>query len=528
MSVIDVVVSPGVVPPPSKETALDDSLSSTETPVEAVSLEEDSTQTYVSRPRAYAIICILCLVTFIASVSNGLLTSSIPTITRDLSIPSSGSYLPLSVYGLTSGASLLVSGSIADAIGSRVVFLVGALLQSAFMLGCGLARTSIQLVIFRALQGISIALCLPTTTDILSNAISPGRLRNIGFACTGLGQSLGYSAGLVLGGIFADTIGWRVGWYIASGASFLLFLLAIYRLPRGNFGRPRALSNLGTKIDWVGVIIISAALALLAYVLGELSGSTSAIRAPKNIVLLATSLVLFPVFVFWMHIAAKQKRVVLIPNHLWKQLSFASICVMVMLSYGVLQTMELFCTLFFQNLQQVNPLQSSLQLLPGLVVGSIIGLSTGAFVHRLSPKYIIFVSSLLSSGASAIMANARPEWPYWWASFPAQLLQPASADVLFCVGVITVSEVFPRDMQSLAGAVFNTAAQLGTSLGLALTSLLSESVMHTAEWHGDQMSAALEKGYSAAFWLAFGLLLFVCALAVIGLRRFGRVGLKQE
>ena len=135
---------------------------------------------------------------------------------------------------------------------------------------------------------------------------------------------------------------------------------------------------------------------------------------------------MFPTFAFWMHVAAKQQRVVLIPNYLWKQLSFASICAMVTLSYGVLQTMELFCTLLFQNLQRVSPLQSSLQLLPGLVVGSIIGLSTGAFVHPLSPKYLVFVSSLLSSGASLIMALAKPEWPYWWASFPAQLLQPVS------------------------------------------------------------------------------------------------------
>ncbi|KAI1367757.1 major facilitator superfamily domain-containing protein [Xylaria arbuscula] len=520
MSIIDLDISIQVIPPPEREI-LDDRLLHNETVVGATPLEEGIEQTYVSRSRAYGIICILCLVTFIASASTGLLTSSVPTITKDLSIPSSGSYLPLSVYGLTSGASLLLSGSVADAVGSRVIFLIGALLQSAFILGCGLARTSIQLVIFRALQGISAALCLPTATDILSNAISPGRRRNVGFACTGLGQSLGYSAGLVLGGLFVDTLGWRAGWYIASGASFSLFLLAIYLLPRGNFQRPRAFSNLCTKIDWVGVIIISVALALLAYVLVELSASSSSIRAPKNIILLATSLILFPTFAFWMHIASKQQRVVLIPNYFWKQLPFASICAMVLLSYGVLQTMELFCTLFFQNLQRASPLESSLQLLPGLIVGSIIGLSTGAFVHRLSPKYIIFVSSLLSSGASLIMAMARPEWPYWWASFPAQLLQPASADVLFCIGVITVSEVFPRDMQSLAGAVFNTAAQLGTSLGLAFTSLLSDSVMRAAELHGDQMPAALGKGYAAAFWLAFGWL-FIGIPMVYGLERYDR------
>ena len=81
---------------------------------ETVSFKEGNNQTYVSRWRAYVVIGILSLVTFIASVSTGPLTSSIPTIMKDLSIPSSGSYLPLSVYGLTRGASLLVSGSVAD------------------------------------------------------------------------------------------------------------------------------------------------------------------------------------------------------------------------------------------------------------------------------------------------------------------------------------------------------------------------------------------------------------------------------
>lgn len=118
------------------------------------------------------------------------------------------------------------------------------------MLGCGLARTSIQLVVFRALQGISVALCLPTATDILSSSISPGRLCNIGFACTGLGQSLGYSAGLVLGGLFVDTLGWRAGWYnIASEVSFSLFLLAVYKLLSRNFQQLTIFSNLSTKID---------------------------------------------------------------------------------------------------------------------------------------------------------------------------------------------------------------------------------------------------------------------------------------
>lgn len=48
---------------------------------------------------------------------------------------------------------------------------------------------------FRAMQGIAVALCLPTSVGILTNAVESGKRRNVGFACMGLGQPLGFSAG---------------------------------------------------------------------------------------------------------------------------------------------------------------------------------------------------------------------------------------------------------------------------------------------------------------------------------------------
>ncbi|KAJ3575749.1 hypothetical protein NPX13_g3927 [Xylaria arbuscula] len=419
MSIIDLDISIQVIPPPEREI-LDDRLLHNETVVGATPLEEGIEQTYVSRSRAYGIICILCLVTFIASASTGLLTSSVPTITKDLSIPSSGSYLPLSVYGLTSGASLLVSGSVADAVGSRVIFLIGALLQSAFILGCGLARTSIQLVIFRALQGISVALCLPTATDILSNTMSPGRRRNVGFACTGLGQSLGYSAGLVLGGLFVDTLGWRA----ASGPYSQLPLETTTICKHLCYGVTviRGSANHGTLLH--SILPKSTAGKPLGVVASTIAG-------PDR----------------WVHHWTIYRRFRAPPIAKVYYICVVAALVWCVANYGYGKAR----------------------------VAILVG---------------VFPCATSTTGPTLILIGKQ-----------------ASADVLFCVGVITVSEVFPRDMQSLAGAVFNTAAQLGTSLGLAFTSLLSDSVMRAAELHGDQMPAALGKGYAAAFWLAFGWLL---------------------
>jgi len=46
-----------------------------------------------------------------------------------------------------------------------------------------------------------------------------------------------------------------------------------------------------------------------------------------------------------MHYRERAGKPALVPNTLWKNLPFASTCVMVMLSYGALNSMELFSSL---------------------------------------------------------------------------------------------------------------------------------------------------------------------------------------
>ena len=135
------------------------------------------------------------------------------------------------------------------------------------MLACGLARTGIELTMFRAMQGIAVALCLPTSVGILTNAIPSGKRRNVGFACMGLAQPLGFSCGLVLGGFFADTIGWRAGWYMCAGAIMLCFLLGIWTIPADSLTQAPSLERLKADVDWTGAVVATACLALLSSVL---------------------------------------------------------------------------------------------------------------------------------------------------------------------------------------------------------------------------------------------------------------------
>ena len=76
-----------------------------------------------------------------------------------------------------------------------------------------------------------------------------------------------------------------------------------------------------------------------------LSADLAIIRSATTASLLSLSLVLLVAFPFWMHYREKVGKSVLVPNSLWKSLPFAATCIMVALSYGMLNSMELFSSL---------------------------------------------------------------------------------------------------------------------------------------------------------------------------------------
>ena len=63
--------------------------------------------------------------------------------------------------------------------------------------------------------------------------------------------------------------------------------------------------------------------------------------------MLSVSVPLAPAFVYWQHVQVKYARPVLIPNALWKNTAFTSICGTVTLSYAVPSSMELFASLLY-------------------------------------------------------------------------------------------------------------------------------------------------------------------------------------
>jgi len=219
--------------------------------------------------RAIMVITILSGVSFLNTMGSGILTVALPQMSKDLDLQESLILWPASVYALAAGCTLLIFGSLADVIGPKRIWQTGSGLYAVFTLGCGLSRTGIQLITFRILLGMSIAMCLPSAMSLTTKAFKPGGRRNICFACTGMGQPLGYSLGLILGGVFTDTIGWRYGYYISAIINVILFGAAFKGLPvsKSEGSGKEVMRRIVTNIDWTGAGLLSVSMGLLSYVL---------------------------------------------------------------------------------------------------------------------------------------------------------------------------------------------------------------------------------------------------------------------
>ncbi|KAL3965186.1 hypothetical protein ACCO45_002190 [Purpureocillium lilacinum] len=470
----------------------------------------------VSRLRKAAVTFQLAGVNFASSATNGLVVVALPRMTADLQLPESLAFWPSSVPGLATASALLLAGAFADVVGPKSMELVGCVASGAMIIGCGFTRRGEELVALRALQGVAMALHLSSSVALITSIMPRGKGRNLSFACVGLSQPLGFSVGLVMGGVLVDTIGWRAGWYLYGGINLLLSVVGAWALPASKaLGTLKtAMRDMRTKVDGVGALLASAFMTLISYFLAIISTDVYKIKEPTSIVLLCLGVLALP--------SSSAGCIAKIEPENLRSYPTPS---------GPTRALRQSappspCPLHFQEIQRFSALQAALRIVPSVVVGIALNFTTGLVVHKIPAVWLTVITSLLTAGSPLLMALIQPQSTYWTGAFFAQILMPFSVDVLFTVGLIIVTDTFPDDKQAIAGAVFNTASQFGNSLGLAVMQVVSTLV---AKNHaGMTPPGPILEGYRAGFWTMLALMIGCAAIGGIGLRKTGKIGLKQE
>ncbi|KAK2794177.1 hypothetical protein FQN52_009259 [Onygenales sp. PD_12] len=172
------------------------------------------------------------LILSIAATFSGFATNIyfpvIPTIAADLSVSIELINLSVTVYLAFQAIAPILWGAFSDSQGRRIAYISSFLI---FTSGCvGLAKTShyAQLMVLRCLQSIGSASTIVVGTGILGDITTREEIGGyMGYFQAG--QMLPLAIGPIVGGLFADSLGWRsIFWFLAiySGA-FIIFLFLL-------------------------------------------------------------------------------------------------------------------------------------------------------------------------------------------------------------------------------------------------------------------------------------------------------------
>ena len=204
----------------------------------------------------------------VAALDSTVVGTAMPTIIGQLGGISTYGWV-FAAYLLTATTTVPVFASLADAHGRKPIFLAGLALFVGGSALCGLSQSMIQLIVFRAIQGLGAGAVQPIAFTIVGDIFEPrqrARMQGLFSSVWGLSAIVGPA----LGGLITATVGWRWVFYLNVPVGLVAAVLIATVLHEQVERRQH-------RLNWIGslTLTLGVSLLLLAPSLGVQVGWTS-------------------------------------------------------------------------------------------------------------------------------------------------------------------------------------------------------------------------------------------------------------
>ena len=457
----------------------------------------------LSSPRSKNLALLMLAVTqFVIVLDASIVNVALPSIGRALDFSQDNLSWVVNAYTLVFGGFLLLGGRLADLLGRRRIFMAGLVVFSVASLLGGLAQSEAWLIAARAAQGLGAALVSPAALSLITTIFAEGAERNRALGVWGAVAGSGGAAGVLLGGILTQTLGWEWVLFVNVPIGIAVAALAPRVLPESR--------NAGHRyFDAQGAFLVTAGLALFVYAIVD--ANNAGWGSLQTLGLGAISLGLLAAFVGW-EARAKQP---LMPFSIYRLRTLRGANVV-----GLLLGMSLFAMFFFLSLymQQVlgySALETGLAYLP---LAFMIILSAGfasQLVNRIGFKPTLITGMLVIAGALIWFTQVSAGGSYVSdILFPSIVVGIGLGLAFVPVTVAAVSGTL-ADEAGLASGLINTSQQVGGALGLAILSAIANSRTTSVLGDGLSQGQALTSGFRLAFLVGAAFSILAAALAAV-------------
>jgi EmrB/QacA subfamily drug resistance transporter len=375
------------------------------------------------------------------------------------------------------------------------MFIAGLTLFTVASVAIGSAQSAAWLIAARAVQGVGAAILAPSTLALLSTNFEEGPERTRAVAYYGAIAGIGASLGLVLGGIVADALSWRVGFFINLPIGIALIASARRYLAETE-RRTGAFDILGG---------ITSTLGMTALVYGIVRSATDGWADAITIAPLAAGLMLLALF------AVNESRATqpIMPLRLFASRERSAAYLARLLYLGGMLGFWFFTTQYMQGVLGFSALQAGLAFLPTTIPNFAAAMAVPKLTRWLGNSGLLAAGLGLTALGMGWLSRVSAESAYLAAvGLPMVLIGLGQGAVLGPLTVAGVAGVKEEDAGAASGLV-NVTHQLGGSLGLAIL------VVIFAASHTGATAAALAYGVSAALTAATAMLALALFTVVV-------------
>lgn len=390
------------------------------------------------------------------------LNTALPQIAHSLNVNPVSLKEILTVYFLSLGIFIPVSGWVADRFGEKRSMLLAIVLFTVSSMACGLSVNLPMLVGFRFLQGVGGAFLMPIGRQILVR-VFPRLERIKAMASINVVTLLGLSMGPVVGGALTTYANWRWIFFINIPIGMLGFFL-IYRY------LPVIREKVKAQFDFIGFILIGLMLGSMLFLLDILID----VRISIYLKLLLLSIAVFSAITYTFH--AKRHPAPLISLKLFDQGVFRPAISGSFLTRLTSTAHPFLVPLLLQTGYAYSAFQSGLYQVPVIISTLITMIFIAKLVKRFDNRRLLMVATvwiMIVFCSFSLQAFYLIPWLLILQQICIGLMLPVQTSLMNAQAY----ESLPDNYISQGTSVYSGVIQVSGSFGIASAALVMIAVI---------------------------------------------------
>ncbi|CAM5256347.1 MFS transporter OS=Streptomyces tendae OX=1932 GN=GUR47_09720 PE=4 SV=1 [Streptomyces tendae] len=444
-------------------------------------------------PRDRLVLFVLCAAQFMVALDFSVLNVALPVLGADLGMSTSALQWAVTAFALPSGGFLLLFGRMGDLYGRRRLFLAGLALFGAASVLATVAWDPASFLAGRALQGLGAAAIVPTGMSLLTTTFPEGPARDRALGISGTLLSLGFTVGMVAGGVLTDLLSWR-------STMGLLALFALIVLPLAPRLLPESRTPQRPRLDVPGAVTVTGGLLFLIYALT--TAAEHGFGRSDVLVALVTGLLFLAAFV------AVESRtpapLVSLPMLRRRTVAWGNLGGLV--TFSMMSTVVFVLTLYLQEILHLSAFETGLVFGVQGVLSVVAGSCAPRVIGRFGARRTL-VGALAGQGLLGLplLATGEGRWSVVLATAAVSLASMCHLGAIISYG-LTVTSGVPDEEQGLATGLVTSTQQVGITVGIPLLGVLATT------------ATDLRSGVHTVLVLDAAIVLAAAVLIAVGLR----------